>query len=449
MACHGTGRSIGVETVLAKAGSPVKHSRRAAFKEFNEAFGALAALKDQLSGDDMQAFSDFTMQLTYPPNPIRSLDQTLTESQQLGLSLYVNGVQRSNGVLEICVTCHPISEAGGIFGTTGQMAFNNQPGEKDFKIPHFRDQYQKTGMFTSFGAVPRDQVRGFALNHNGATSINSTFSEFGVPIVQTNGLKDFLFAFPAETAPVMGQQLTIGGHNFAARSERLDLLLQRAKITAPYPECDLVAHSLVNGRNRGWAYDRPGSKFRPDHSETAPLDDAEMRELISQSDSPFTMTCLPWGSGGRVGQDRDGDLVSDFDEITQGSNPADAASDSFRARNGLWISPQLPGSGMDLHYADDFLVLNWITYDEQSNPIWYQAVAPAGRNWSSNLLLLEWNPQSGAASNEVVGQVSIEFQDRESGVFNWQVGDKQGQVELERFLFSAEPTELPFSGIWV
>ena len=46
----------------------------AAFKEFNDAFDAFAALGRKLDEEDMQSYTDFAMKIRYPPNPIRQLD---------------------------------------------------------------------------------------------------------------------------------------------------------------------------------------------------------------------------------------------------------------------------------------------------------------------------------------------------------------------------------------
>jgi len=44
----------------------------AAFKKFNVAFPGLIGRSAELGDADMQAFTDFILQVTYPPNPIRA-----------------------------------------------------------------------------------------------------------------------------------------------------------------------------------------------------------------------------------------------------------------------------------------------------------------------------------------------------------------------------------------
>src|SRR6201999_2153178 len=62
----------------------------AAFKKFNVAFPALLGRASELTADEMQAFTDFVLQLSYPPNPVRNLDNSLTAQQERGRAFYFN-----------------------------------------------------------------------------------------------------------------------------------------------------------------------------------------------------------------------------------------------------------------------------------------------------------------------------------------------------------------------
>ena len=44
----------------------------AGFKKFNGAFVGLLGRTTQLTPSEMQAFTDFILQVTYPPNPVRA-----------------------------------------------------------------------------------------------------------------------------------------------------------------------------------------------------------------------------------------------------------------------------------------------------------------------------------------------------------------------------------------
>ena len=265
----------------------------------------------------MQAFTDFAMRVNYPPNPIRQLDNGLVGIEIDGQRLYNNGVVRiQTGLREVCAQCHPIDPAAGTFGTRGLSANNSQAGEKNVKIPHFRDQYQKVGMF-GWGfqspAATGPQVRGFSFNHNGATSSNFIIADLGMPQNDLLALRAFLYAFPTESPPVLGQQVTLASNRGAATTARIDLLEQRGKVDSPVPECDLVVSGVVANVARSWSMDR-GGMFFPDRSAEPAVDRATVEAMVSGPNDFLTFMCAPWGSGTRIGVDRDLDGVLNGDE---------------------------------------------------------------------------------------------------------------------------------------
>jgi len=290
----------------------------AAFKEFNEAFDALAGLGGEISAADMQAFTDFAMRISYPPNPIRQLDNQLAGIELRGEEQFINGIVRiQTGILEVCVQCHTLDPAAGLFGTKGLSSDNAQMGERNFKIPHFRDQYQKVGMFGfAFNAANATgpQVRGFSFNHNGATSSNFIVADLGMSQPDLLALRAFLYAFPTESPPITGQQVTLTAGNLAQASPRIDLLVARAFVDSPVPECELTVKGAIAGNSRGWLMQADGS-FRSDIAVEAALSRAEIQFLTAGPDDYLTFMCTPWGSGTRLGLDRDLDGVLDGDEL--------------------------------------------------------------------------------------------------------------------------------------
>jgi hypothetical protein len=289
----------------------------AAFKEFNDAFDALAALGDTLNDADMQKFTNFSMRISYPPNPIRQLSNQLQGIEIRGEELFRTGVVRiQTGLLEVCGQCHTLDPAAGLFGTKGLSSDNGQPGEKNVKIPHFRDQYQKVGMF-GFGfqspSATGPQVRGYSFNHNGATSSNFAIADLGMPPDDLLALRAFLYGFPTESPPVTGQGITLTSSNKAAAAQRLDLLIDRAEVTTPVPECDLVVSGVINGFSSSGVYDNVGL-FKPDTVTAALLTRTELTDLLVDPADRLTFMCVPWGSGERIGIDHDLDGVLNQDE---------------------------------------------------------------------------------------------------------------------------------------
>ncbi|MDH3620997.1 MAG: hypothetical protein OER91_08910, partial [Gammaproteobacteria bacterium] len=183
-------------------------------------------------------------------------------------------------------------------------------------IPHFRDQYQKVGMFGwgfQVAAARGPQVRGFSFNHNGATSSNFIIADLGMPNDDLLALRAFLYAFPTESPPILGQQVTLTDSNRVVAGARLDLLVQRGMTDTPIPECDLVAKGVVDGTARGWFMERNG-EFTADRAGEAAIDRSALEALLDGPGEYLTFTCTPWGSGLRVGIDRDLDGVLDGDE---------------------------------------------------------------------------------------------------------------------------------------
>lgn len=288
----------------------------AAFKEFNEAFDALQGLGGILNTTDMQSYTDFAMRISYPPNPIRQLDNLLVGNEVRGAALFKNGVVRiQTGILEVCAQCHTLDPAAGLFGTKGLSADNSQPGEKNFKIPHFRDQYQKVGMFGfAFNGQPvtGPQIRGFSFNHNGATSSNFIIADLGMPGDDLLALRAFLYGFPTESPTITGQQVTLTATNTILAAPRIDLLVQQGLVVQPVPACDLVVKGIVNASARGWLMLQSG-QFQSDIAGEPLLTRTELEALVATPNDRLTFMCTPWGSGVRIGIDRDLDGILDGD----------------------------------------------------------------------------------------------------------------------------------------
>ncbi len=349
-----TGGGPGVTSAQPDTGT---FDERAAFAKFQAGFTDLLGRDSFIPDTDMEAFTDFILQVTYPPNPIRALDNSLTAEQETGRQLFsgVNcGIPAPDGRLNVltCISCHVMDPAGnpgtaapGFFGTTGLYTFE---GELQlFKVPHLRNLYQKVGMFgnpresgvlvDNFG-FQGDQVRGFGFLHDGDIDTvfrfhhGPTFSALltgegngGFPDgpegeLQRRQVESFVLAFPSNLAPIVGQQITLTADSPPAVAARVDLLRQRADAG----ECDLVAKTTLFDIEAGFFY-VGGGRFRTDRRAAPPIGDAALR-LLARTGRPVTFTCVPPGSGERIGVDRDGDGAWDGDERDAHTDPADPTS---------------------------------------------------------------------------------------------------------------------------
>ncbi|HEV7668410.1 MAG TPA: hypothetical protein VGS22_07795 [Thermoanaerobaculia bacterium] len=329
---------------------------RAAFAKFNGAFPDLLGRSAVLSQTEMKAFTDFVLQLTYPPNPNRRIDNLLTADQDAGRQLFstvncgIPSAPEFNGAVLTCASCHAIdpnanpgTAAPGFFGSSALSSFDFNP--QLFKAPHLRNAYQKIGMFGNpenpgflggDNGFKGDQVRGYGFLNDGnidtvfrfvhGISFSDVFNGPGsnsIPEgpageVQRRQLEAFILAFPTNLAPAVGQQVTHRAGSSAAVS-RINVLRQRAEAG----ECDLVAKATIDDEV-GFLYVGSGL-FETDVRGLPPIPAAALRAL-AEIGRAVTYTCVPPGSGVRLGVDRDGDGAWDGDERHAHTDPADPDS---------------------------------------------------------------------------------------------------------------------------
>jgi DNA-binding beta-propeller fold protein YncE len=311
-----------------------------AFNAFNVAFpGLIGRDEGQLTTTDMQAFTDFALRLTYPPNPIRNLDNSLDDppgavpSQKDGETLYSGPL--SDGAAT-CNGCHSLNRAAGFFGASGASTIEGEAME--FKVPHLRNAYQKVGMFgrmpspffpDALGVHMGPQVRGTGFLHDGSVANAFDFvsaGAFSLNDLEQRSLEAFMMAFDSDLAPIVGQQITLTDTNLADVQGRIDLLIERSGMQLPGTaelECELIVKGVVNGEQRGWL--RTGSlgtpSFLSDKQTEAnwTWDDCTPPNncLIDAAAVPgqaLTFTCVPPSNGFRMSVDRDRDNFWDNDD---------------------------------------------------------------------------------------------------------------------------------------
>lgn len=350
----------------------------AAFKKFNVAFGGLLGRSGPLSDAEMQAFTDFILQVTYPPNPIRNLDNSLTPAQQAGREFFFaatpGGQEIPSDSFHDCNTCHVLNPSGnaefgvaapGFFGSDGRYSFEQET--QFVKVPHLRNLYQKVGMFgmdgtfdaaspfftflpppyndTSFAG---DQVRGFGFLHDGSVDtvfrfhsstvfaqrpLTSSFpNPGGIPIITDptdpakagpelvanltlrRQIESFMLAFDSNLAPIVGQQVTLSRET-AGDDVQARISLLEARAAAG--ECELVVHGVGAGGPVGFLFVTESTAFAPDRTGGKWISDEDLR-ASAQDGAMLTYTAVSPGSGQRLALDRDLDGVLDGDSRDHG-----------------------------------------------------------------------------------------------------------------------------------
>ena len=288
-----------------------------AFEEFNGAFVDLVGRATELTEQEMDSFAKFALALTYPPNPNANLDNSLTTVQSEALHIYDNVVA---DIISTCNGCHVLDPVNGHFGTDGSMSIEGPEVDEDVKIPHLRNIYQKVGLFGT-NSLQEDavylgpQIRGFGFGRVGIAGTThdflSTLVFIGVNDDDVTKLEQFVLAYPSNMNPVVGQQVTLTTDNQhqADIRDRAWLLYERALVTTPRPECDLVASSVVNNQAVAWVMNLNGEFASDDGSAALPVP-ALLNTTLGKG-APLTLTCTPPGRGVQMAVDRDLNGVRD------------------------------------------------------------------------------------------------------------------------------------------
>ncbi|MBW2498366.1 MAG: hypothetical protein JRF61_13925 [Deltaproteobacteria bacterium] len=313
----------------------------AAFEAFNAAFpGLIGRDEGPIAPDEMTAFRRFALDLRYPPNPIRELDNSLRNpggggpnelagSEIYGTSLVPGPVTDS---LTDCQGCHTLDGAAGHFGGNGESTFDGEP--QVFKVPHLRNAYQKVGMFgfQDIGSTEGPfedlgpQVRGFGFAHDGVFDTLDRFlsaNVFSLSDAERRDLEAFIHVFPADLAPVVGQQVTLtqgllAGSDAGNLNARATLLDTRAGssfdsqiLGGSVSECDLVVQLVESPVARAVSFLRQtADQYLPDDG-TPAISEAVLRAKANVAGQALTYTCVPPGSGHRMALDRDEDTLFD------------------------------------------------------------------------------------------------------------------------------------------
>jgi sugar lactone lactonase YvrE len=317
-----------------------------AFEAFNVAFEGLVGRATELTTAQMTAFREFVMEVRYPPNPIRQLNNALRADELAGFNMYNGPI---TDFVANCNGCHTLNPAQGFFGGDGQITFEGEP--QHFKVPHLRNQYQKVGMFgmanpTTLGgslggsfAHQGNQIRGSGFLHDGSIDTLFRFHSaglFDLDNTEQTQMEAFMVAFNSDLAPIVGQQITRTSGNGGVANPQVDLFVQRAEaafsskiLGGSVTECEVIAKfnaQLPPGAEQRGALYVGGGNWVTDRDSEPLRTTTFMKNLAGSAGQEVTFTCVPPGSGIRMGLDRDLDGFFDTDEIDAGSDPADPSS---------------------------------------------------------------------------------------------------------------------------
>ena len=316
------------QTLIGSVGTEPLHWRgdRADMAAFHVGFTGLLGAAAPPSPAQMAQLEAFIGTIRFPPNPHRTFTDGLPASipgfsgnPANGKTLFETATLAGSAK---CVDCH-----SGVSGGAATIVSGNVLGEsQSFNVPQLRNLYKKVGL--SFTSLTNN--RGFGFGHDGSADTIVTFLQrplftgFAAGAqgdTQRHDLEAFLMAFPTDTHPAVGVQLTVDGANHGQQA----VIDQLAAMTALADTgvVGLVAKGLVGGVARGYAY-VAGNGFQSDRA--AEVTTASGLRGGATTGGEITFTVVPVGTETRIGIDRDSDGAYDGDEIDAGTDPADASS---------------------------------------------------------------------------------------------------------------------------
>jgi hypothetical protein len=363
---------------------------RPTMNAFNAAFVGLMGTSDVgtpgdprgLSTADMERFRQFALEIAFPPNPYRNLDDTLTDAEvQIHGSLYAGNPFQGADAFDndstdggsSCAACHthPFGAGGGKLGGVTPVeptsmdaaavfnGTNDLSLHSDLKVPHLRNMYEKFG---PVWADPGDNslpetINGFGFSHDG--SIPDLFRFFSASVFTLSSLNQaqevrdlvaFMQHFPTGTRPAVGKQITVAPGPAAPSATRtageekdLATLISLGDLADGNRHCELTATTVLGGRTR--SYHLSGAVWVGDVSGEVAQTTEQLRNT---AEAEITFTCAPLASGPRLGGNRDEDIVLNGDDCA----PGDPST---------WLDPLTV-----LNVGLDSTVPTTLTWDEQS-----------------------------------------------------------------------------------
>ncbi len=284
------------------------------FTDFNVSFSALLG-GNQLSTTQMNAYAQFISTVVYQPNSWENMDRTLPTlfaggNAINGQSDFIN-VSIDGGAGNTCNHCHTVNP--GVGSDFYIVTRSNLP--QPLKVPTLRNIYQKLNFNNAPGG---SSIDGFGLDTEGTESTLAQILTQPIlggfnnnPQAQLD-IAAFLMCFDTGTAPAVGYTRTVTQSNVTSDptiSSDWALLQSQAALG----NIDLIIKGTVNGQLHGLLYQPTTGTYEIDTVTQGPYTQAQLITLISAGDTMSVMG-VPFGSGVRMGIDRELDGILDGDQ---------------------------------------------------------------------------------------------------------------------------------------
>ncbi len=374
------------------------------FQVFRNAFVGLQG-GTGISHAQMQEFAGFARMLAYPPNPYEPKNREYTGLAATGRDIFgmnpnVPGKQMHPHEEPTCITCH-FGDFASDSDYTGSLPGVNSGVSLMINMPTLRGVYEKEfKALTGFGVLHDGEIPGVRAFFE-ATGVGGLMLAPNFTSDDRDAVTEFVRQWDTGISPLVGAQVVGEIATAAATSAFLNL----AEVEAEDDQVDLTFKATLMSTTPPT---RLGGHYREVHGvwgyqldTDVFLTRAEMLSLLATGGGSALFTCVPPGTGGRYGIDRDEDGLYDFAENAAGTRTThpdtdgDGYLDGFEALIGadpLTADASLPDvirpaitSGAVLEVFADVATLSFFT-DE---PVTFAAeVSLAGggvavSSWSS------------------------------------------------------------------
>jgi YVTN family beta-propeller protein len=271
------------------------------FAAFNSAFQSLLG-SNQLSTDQMTAYTNFINTIVYMPNPNENLDRSLQTSLAVhGSTLLGNPVNGQNlfqtilaGTNSTCNDCHRSSN--GLGSSLKIQVTQDEP--QVIKVPQLRITYQKQ-LFTNTGGPTID---GFGITTEGDIdslpyffSVASVFPGLVGKTQDQIDIAAYNLSFDTGVAPSVGYALTLNATSLG--NSQIVTNWGTLESQSAVPNCDLVANGTVKGAVDGLVYNPTKAQYVSVTAGLGPFTHAQLVSLIQDGDT-LTVMGVPHGSSG-------------------------------------------------------------------------------------------------------------------------------------------------------
>jgi hypothetical protein len=287
------------------------------FAAFNSSFNQLMG-GAELSDTDMTSYQDFVFSILFPPNPNEYLDRSLPASlpgvegnPQTGFNIFKT--EPFTFDIVTCNLCHLYASQG-----TDRLiipaALLEQP--QSFKTPQLRNIYQKMLFNNAPGASTID---GYGLLHDGSMAgtfeflSDPVFGSFSTNVEIQTQLNAYMLCFDTGIAPAVGYTLTVTNANVNNSTVTTNWATLEAQAKAT--NIDLIVKGTIQGQVHGLLYQPSTNSYVTDTTGLGPFTHAQLVGFIMGSyHDTLSPMGVPYGTGLRMGIDRNADGVKDGDQ---------------------------------------------------------------------------------------------------------------------------------------